>query len=367
MARISVRNFQVGDTGDGRARSIDLEIGDREFLAITGPPGAGKSSLLRSIAGLESGGSGEIAIGDRESKGRDVGMVFATDALYPRMSIRETLAYGLRARKFSTQEIDRRVEDCAATLGIADLLKRRPRELSALERRRCAIARAVVQQPKILLFDEPLAGLDGAERGAVRKLIVQLREQMRATFVYATCHAADAVALGERIAVMQSGGIEQTGTPSEIYDSPRNLFVAGFVGSPWPMNFVNGTLKLDRDCVIFTESQGGTIQLQVPLLARLGLEEFSGKPATLGIRPENISVTSPDSGTQPQAGEFPALIDLVERGGAETILHLDSGGHKLLCRTRKHFDAASGQHRGRFAIDVEKVIFFDPSTTLRIG
>lgn len=374
MAKVSVQHLQIIDavgTDTGDVAGIDLEIADREFLLISGPAGCGKSALLRAIAGLDKISKGNVFIGDRRVTDlrpieRDVAMVFQTDALYPRMSVYENLAFGLRARKFSKSEIKKRVDDGAEVLGIKDLLNRRPHELTAIDRGRVAIARAAVRRPKVILFDEPLRGFDPAAHAQMRAIITRLREHLQATFIYATRDSIDAMALGDRVAIMQNGAIEQVAPPAEIYDAPRNLFVTGFVGMP-PMNFVNGTVKLDRDSIVFSESEGGTIQLRLTMSDRPALKEFAGQPILLGIRPEAMRIASTETGREEVRGEFPAIIELVERGGAETILHVQTSAHTLLARMPQRLDQVSARHRARFTFAVENVHFFDPATGVRIA
>jgi len=371
MAKVSVQHLQLvyagSATNDG---GVDLEIADREFVVIAGPRGCGKSSLLRAIAGLGHISKGEVFISDRRvtdlaPKERDVAIIFETAALYPRMSVHANLAFGLRRRKFSEKEAKKRIDGAAETLGITELLDRHPHELTAIQRQLVAIARAAVRQPKVVLFDEPLLGFDAASRAQMRTVIVRIREHLQATFIYATREPRDAMALADRIALMRRGVVEQFAAPAEIYDAPRNLFVAGFVGAP-AMNFVNGTLRLDREGLVFSESEGGTIQLSVSRSEGSELQEFVGKPIILGIRCEDIRVSESATERREAVGEFPAIIDLVEPSGAETNLYIHTGAHALICRTSERLDEATARHRARFALNAEKVHLFDPATTLRI-
>ncbi len=372
MAKVSVQHLQLvyagSATNDG---GIDLEIADRELVVIAGPRGCGKSSLLRAIAGLEHISKGEVFISDRRvtnlaPKERDVAIIFETAALYPRMSIHANLAFGLRRRKFSEKEAKKRIDGTAETLGITELLDRQPHELTAIQGQLVAIARAAVRQPKVVLFDEPLLGFDVASRSRMRAVIMRLREHLQATFIYATRDPGDAMALADRIALMRDGVIQQLAASAEIYDLPHNLFVAGFVGAPG-MNVVNGTLRLNREGFVFSESEGGTIQL--PLLRSQGseLQEFVGKPIILGIRREDIRVSESTTERREAVAEFPAIIDLVEPSGAETNLYIHTGAHALICRTSERFEEGEARHRARFAFNRERVHLFDPVTTLRIA
>src|SRR5256714_1079623 len=271
MAKVVVKNVSKVYRGDkGRdvtaVRDVNLEIHDREFVVLVGPSGCGKSTTLRMIAGLEEISRGEIYIGDRlvndvAPKDRDIAMVFQNYALYPHMTVYDNLAFGLKLRKYSKTEIKKRVQDAARTLGIEDLLERNPKALSGGQRQRVAVGRAIVRQPKVFLFDEPLSNLDAKMRVQMRAEITKLHQRLQATIIYVTHDQIEAMTMGDRIVVMNNGKVQQIDTPLKLYNEPDNLFVAGFLGSP-PMNFINGELKQERDAIVFKEMQGGTIQVR---------------------------------------------------------------------------------------------------------
>src|SRR2546423_1078778 len=299
MAKVVVKNVSKIYPGDkGRdvtaVRDVNLEIHDREFVVLVGPSGCGKSTTLRMIAGLEEISRGEIYIGDRlvndvAPKDRDIAMVFQNYALYPHMTVYDNLAFGLKLRKYSKTEIKKRVQDAARTLGIEDLLERNPKALSGGQRQRVAVGRAIVRQPKVFLFDEPLSNLDAKMRVQMRAEITKLHQRLQATIIYVTHDQIEAMTMGDRIVVMHNGLVQQTDTPLVLYSEPANLFVAGFLGSP-PMNFVNGLLDLEGDTLRFSEIKGGAIQVRLPSRERPGAREMVGKPVLLGIRPEDIEL-----------------------------------------------------------------------------
>jgi ABC-type sugar transport system ATPase subunit len=256
MAKVTLTNLSkaIGATLP-RFRSVNIEIADRELVVLFGRTGAGKSSIVRMIAGLEEVSSGDIAIGDRRVNdvapdGRDVALVTANQTLYPAMTVRDNLAVALQLRKFKESEIARRIEDAVKILEISELLDRKPADLSAGQSQRVAVARALVRQPKVILFDEPLAGLDADTRSQMRTEIAKLHQRRNATIIYATSDSTEAMTLADRIAVFEKGTVEQFDTPETIYAAPVNLVVAGTLGTP-PMNLIHGTLKQERDAMKF--------------------------------------------------------------------------------------------------------------------
>src|SRR5205085_2967290 len=247
---------------------VSLEVADREFLVLVGPSGCGKSTTLRMIAGLEESSRGDIFSGDRRvnhlaPKDRDIAMVFQNYALYPHMSVYDNMAFGLKLRKYPKAEIKKRVMDAAGILGIEELLERKPKALSGGQRQRVAVGRAIVRQPKVFLFDEPLSNLDAKMRVQMRTESAKLHQRLQATMIYVTHDQVEAMTMGDRIVVMNDGKVQQNDTPLKLYYEPANLFVAGFLGSP-PMNIIRGTLKLERDAVVFREAEGGTIEARFP-------------------------------------------------------------------------------------------------------
>ena len=315
MAKVSVKNvykIYPGEKGGDvtAVTDVSLEIADREFVVLVGPSGCGKSTTLRMIAGLEEISRGDIFIGDKRvndvpPKDRDIAMVFQNYALYPHMSVYDNMAFGLKLRKFPKAEIKKRVQDAAAILGIEELLERKPKALSGGQRQRVAVGRAIVRQPKVFLFDEPLSNLDAKMRVQMRTEITKLHQRLQATMVYVTHDQVEAMTMGDRIVVMNKGVVQQNDTPLTLYNAPVNLFVAGFLGSP-PMNILHGTLKQERDALVFNEMEGGTIQVRLAVADRPGAREFVGKPMLLGIRPEDIEVAQFTKGQENAPASFPA-------------------------------------------------------------
>src|SRR6187401_2260668 len=275
---------------------VNLEIADREFVVLVGPSGCGKSTALRMIAGLEEISGGDLYIGERRvndvaPKDRDIAMVFQNYALYPHMSIFDNMAFGLKLRKYGKAEIKKRVGDAASILGIEDLLERKPKALSGGQRQRVAVGRAIVRQPKVFLFDEPLSNLDAKMRVQMRTELTKLHQRLQATMIYVTHDQIEAMTMGDRIVVMNDGLVQQNDAPLVLYNEPVNLFVAGFLGSP-PMNFISGTLKQESDKIRFTEIEGGTIDLRIPAADRPAARQFAGQNVILGIRPEDLEVAT---------------------------------------------------------------------------
>jgi multiple sugar transport system ATP-binding protein len=376
MAKVSVKNVSKiypGDKGGDviAVKDVSLEIADREFVVLVGPSGCGKSTILRMIAGLEEISKGDIYIGDKRvndvaPKDRDIAMVFQNYALYPHMSVYDNLAFGLKLRKFPKTEIKKRVVDAAGILGIESLLERKPKALSGGQRQRVAVGRAIVRQPKVFLFDEPLSNLDAKMRVQMRTEITRLHQRLQATMIYVTHDQIEAMTMGDRIVVMNEGVVHQTDAPLALYNEPVNLFVAGFLGSP-PMNFVSGRLKQDKDKIRFCEIEGGTIEVAFPAADRPAAHEFVGKEVILGIRPEDIEVATFTRKEGKAAGVgFPAIVDIVEPMGAETNLHLQTGAHTLICRSQSAFDHREAGRRLQFEMNLTKAHLFDPASTSRL-
>ncbi|MEP7077814.1 MAG: ATP-binding cassette domain-containing protein [Chthoniobacterales bacterium] len=375
MAKVTLQDVsKIYPGAKGRdvtaVNDVSLEINDREFVVLAGPAGCGKSTTLRMIAGLEKPSRGDIFIGERRvndvpPKDREIAMLFQNDALYPHMSVYDNVAFSLKRRKFSKAEIKKRVLDAAGIVGIESLLERKPRTLSGGQCHRVAVARALVRQPKLFLFDEPLSNLDESMRMQMRREIMKLHQRLQATMIYVTRDQAEAMALGDRIVVMNEGAVQQNDTPGALYNEPANLFVASFLGNP-PMNFVNGTLKAERDSLLFFESEGGTVEVRFEPEECPAVREFAGKPLLLGIRPEDIEVAQSSREGEKSAAGFPAIVDIVEPRGAETHLHLQTGAHMIVCRSQRQFNQHEAGHRLRFEINLGKARFFDPVTTRRI-
>ena len=349
MASLALRNLTLTyPNGVTALDGIDLDIADGEFLAILGPSGCGKSSLLRLVAGLETPTGGWIDMDGRdithlEPKDRDVAMVFQGLALYPHMTVRDNMAFGLAARKAPAQEIDLRVSEAARTLCLTDHLKKRPRELSGGERQRVALGRALVRQPRVYLFDEPLSSLDAQLRQELREELARLHRITRTTSIYVTHDQKEALSLGNRVAVFQRGHLRQIGTPEQIYNDPHDLFVARFVGDP-AINLIEGEIALDDGRARF---RAAGLSLTVPTNAG------HAGPAILGIRPEAASLGS--------AGDAAAraTVDRVERLGGETLIHLRTvAGRQVLRAEPRGALPKSGDIVG-LQIDARRALFFD--------
>jgi multiple sugar transport system ATP-binding protein len=374
MAKVSLKGvtkIYPGKNGrDGTAvNGLDLEIQDHEFVVLAGPPKCGMSSVVRMIAGLEDISKGDIFIGDRRvndlpPKDRDIALASQNYMPYPRMSVHDNLAFGLKLRKFPGAEVKKRVVAAAGILGLQELLERKPESLSAEQRQRLAVARAIALQPKVFLFDEPLANLEATVRGQMRHEIAKLHQRLQATMIYATHDPVDAMAMGGRIVVMNDGAIQQDGPPPTLYDGPVNVFVAGFLGSP-PMNFVRGALKQEREWLLFSEAGEGTIEARWPVSEFPAGQDFAGEPVLLGVRPEEIRLAE-SAKAEKYTGSFPAIIDLVEVLGAEVGLTLQTGAHTLVCRTPRGVDSPSAGHRAQFQLNLKKLYLFEPGSTRRI-
>jgi len=363
MAKVSLRHVYKS-FGDVRVvKDFNLEIEDREFIVFVGPSGCGKSTTLRMIAGLEEITEGEIYIGDRlvnhvAPKDRDIAMVFQNYALYPHMNVYENMAFGLKLRKFSKAEIDKRVKEAAGILGLSNLLGRKPKELSGGQRQRVALGRAIVRNPAVFLMDEPLSNLDAKLRASMRTELSKLQERLQTTTIYVTHDQVEAMTMGDRIVVMKDGVIQQVAPPQELYDYPANLFVAGFIGSP-TMNFLRGRLSPDAK-----EFDGGTFTLSLPDHLSGAAREYGGKEMVLGIRPENIHA-DPEFLAAHDGPRIPARIEVVEPLGSEIYLYLSSGENQITARVEPHLRFRSGENIS-LAVDADKVHLFDAATEMAV-
>ena len=347
-------------TGPGvrAVNGINLTIEDREFMVLVGPSGCGKTTTLRMIAGLEEISGGTIAIDGQTvnhvlPKDRDIAMVFQNYALYPHMSVYDNMAFGLKLRKFSKSEIDARVREAAAMLGLENHLQRKPKALSGGQRQRVAVGRAIVRKPKVFLFDEPLSNLDAKMRVSTRAEISRLHARLGATMIYVTHDQVEAMTMGDRICVMKDGDIMQVAEPLTLYNQPANLFVAGFIGSP-AMNFFNGTVRRAGNSLSFVEDNPAAPPLTLPLGAQA--KAYVDRPITLGLRPEDINDAATDSPTTAEV-----MVEITEPMGAETFVHLNTGATPFIARVRPTAHFAIGQ-KARIAFRTEKIHLFDPAT-----
>jgi multiple sugar transport system ATP-binding protein len=379
---------------------LQLEIGDGEFMVLVGPSGCGKTTALRMVAGLESISSGVIRIGDRvvnylPSRDRDIAMVFQSYALYPHLSVYENIAFGLRVKKVPKAEIDTRVRDAARVLGLEPFLKRKPRALSGGQRQRVAMGRAIVRQPAAFLMDEPLSNLDAKLRVQMRAEISRLQRELGVTTLYVTHDQVEAMTMGDRVAVMRKGQLQQVGSPQELYDRPLNLFVGGFIGSP-SMNMVEATLVGDNGKVA-VEVAGQRLDLDAEIkAARPALAGYAGRKVVLGIRPENLedaALVTDGSASRNIKGR----VVLREALGSEVMVHFTIAAPPALTEDVRELAQDTGNDRavqeleqgagtsestliGRFgartrivegddaevAIDTRSLHFFDPDTGLGI-
>jgi multiple sugar transport system ATP-binding protein len=345
---------------------INLEIKDREFMVLVGPSGCGKSTTLRMIAGLEAISGGTISIdgkvvNDVLPKDRDIAMVFQNYALYPHMTVYDNMAFGLKLRKFPKSEIDSRVREAAAMLGLEPYLDRKPKALSGGQRQRVAVGRAIVRKPKVFLFDEPLSNLDAKMRVSTRTEISKLHDRLEATMIYVTHDQVEAMTMGDRICVMKDGHIMQVAEPLELYNHPANLFVAGFIGSP-AMNFFRGSIQKTGDAFQFVEANDKGAPIVVTLGGKLAAraEAYAGKPVIFGIRPEDVQDTL--TVAQADAGRtIDVKVEVSEPMGSETFLYLTTGTTSFIARVNPSARFESGQTI-RVTLKIENAHLFDPQT-----
>ena len=371
MASLSLRHVYKIYPGNVKAVSdFNLEIDDKEFIVFVGPSGCGKSTTLRMIAGLEEISAGELYIdgklvNDVEPKDRDIAMVFQNYALYPHMTVYENMAFGLRLRKMASQEIDDRVKEAAAILGITPLLSRKPKALSGGQRQRVALGRAIVREPKVFLLDEPLSNLDAKLRVQMRTEITKLHNKLATTFIYVTHDQTEAMTMGTRIVVMKDGIVQQVDTPQFLYDSPENKFVASFLGSP-QMNFFEHAVLVREGGKLYATFGDNKILIPEDRAKRLIDESYIGQEITLGVRPEDIHdeevfiANSPDT-------VITAHIDVMEKLGNETFLYMEVSGKEDYTVAR--IDARTAVKAGedvKLAIDAHHLHFFDNKTELTI-
>jgi multiple sugar transport system ATP-binding protein len=363
MAEVIVRKLNKKFDLTHVVKDVDLQIHDKEFVVFVGPSGCGKTTTLRMIAGLEAITSGDILIDDTivndvPPMDRDIAMVFQNYALYPHMSVAGNMAFGLKMRKFEKSEIESRIKRAADILGIGDLLHRKPRQLSGGQRQRVALGRAIVRDPKVFLFDEPLSNLDAKLRVQMRVELKKLHERLGTTAIYVTHDQVEAMTLGDRVVVMKDGLVQQVGEPLELYNTPANRFVAGFIGSP-AMNFADVTLAAS-DGKVWAEAPGLRIGLPEPVAHRVNGR--NGGKATVGIRPEDIHIAGP---ADPADLCFDVEVEVVEQLGSEILLDTRVGNSTFVAsveptlRMRVH-------DRLKLAINPARLHLFDAQTEAAI-
>ncbi|HEY2609626.1 MAG TPA: sn-glycerol-3-phosphate ABC transporter ATP-binding protein UgpC [Reyranella sp.] len=363
MAEVIVRKLNKKFDLTHVVKDVDLQIHDKEFVVFVGPSGCGKTTTLRMIAGLEAITSGDVLIDDTivndvPPMDRDIAMVFQNYALYPHMSVAGNMAFGLKMRKFEKSEIESRIKRAADILGIGDLLHRKPRQLSGGQRQRVALGRAIVRDPKVFLFDEPLSNLDAKLRVQMRVELKKLHERLGTTAIYVTHDQVEAMTLGDRVVVMKDGLVQQVGEPLELYNTPANRFVAGFIGSP-AMNFADVTLAAS-DGKVWAEAPGLRIGLPEPVAHRVNGR--NGGKATVGIRPEDIHIAGP---ADPAELCFDVEVEVVEQLGSEILLDTRVGNSTFVAsvdptlRTRVH-------DRLKLAMNPARLHLFDAQTEAAI-
>ena len=364
MATVSFDHI-VKNYGDVKVvKDFNLEIADGEFMVLVGPSGCGKTTCLRMIAGLEEITAGTLRIGDRvvnnvAPKDRDIAMVFQSYALYPHMTVRDNLAFGLKLRKVAKDEINRRVNEAAGILSLDKLLDRKPKELSGGQRQRVALGRAIVREPAVFLMDEPLSNLDAKLRVQTRAEIARLHQRLKTTTVYVTHDQVEAMTMGSRIAVMSEGILQQVGTPQNLYDNPVNRFVAGFIGSP-AMNFAEVTTTGSSDGAAL---QGNGLALPLPARLRDSVGSATGRKLIAGFRPEHLELGEV---ADDKAGQIKATADVVEYLGNEELIHASVGDMDVVA-------IVGAQHRVRpgdvlsLQLPLSKLHLFDAESGMSLA
>ncbi len=365
---------KVYDDGTRAVRDLNVEVSDGEFLVFVGPSGCGKTTALRMVAGLETVTEGELRIGDRlvnsvPPRDRDVAMVFQSYALYPHLSVRDNIAFGLKLRKMAKPEIRKRVEHAADVLGLTDYLDRKPRNLSGGQRQRVAMGRAIVREPQVFLMDEPLSNLDAKLRVQMRTEIARIQRDLAVTTVYVTHDQTEAMTLGHRVAVMKQGVLQQIAPPQQLYDRPVNIFVAGFIGSP-AMNLMMGTVsRTGNELALQLGSQ--TVRLPESVLqTRPALVDYLGQPVVVGVRPEDLDDAA--VGSDDSRPVLHAVADLIEPLGSDLIVHLSIDAEPVqsnddlteLAKDVGHPDAGAPQSSDASTTLVAR---FNPRSTVAIG
>ncbi|GHO43837.1 ABC transporter ATP-binding protein [Ktedonospora formicarum] len=363
MARVQFENIYKRFGKVEVVHDVSFDIKDKEFMVLVGPSGCGKSTCLRMVAGLEEPSEGQIYIGDRmvngvDPKDRDIAMVFQNYALYPHMTVFDNMAFGLKLRHFPKAQIQKRVEEAAATLGLENLLKRKPKELSGGQRQRVALGRAIVREAQVFLMDEPLSNLDAKLRVETRANIIKLHQSIQTTTIYVTHDQVEAMTMGDRIAVLNGGVIQQLGTPQELYDRPSNMFVAGFIGTPG-MNFFPGAkVVAEGDTTkIVLDGMG---QVEVPADYAKIARDAAGKELTFGIRPshlEDAALVGEDS----QRSSIDGTVDVVENLGNELQVYLTAGGKNIIATLDSRSRVVAG-NKVKLYVENDRMHLFDTAT-----
>jgi multiple sugar transport system ATP-binding protein len=368
MAEVVLKSItKIYDGGTVAAKDINIEIKDKEFVVLVGPSGCGKSTTLRMIAGLEEITSGDLFIDNKKvndisPKDRDIAMVFQNYALYPHMTVFENMAFGLKLRKFPKPEIKQRVNDAARILGLEEYLDRKPKALSGGQRQRVAVGRAIVRKPKVFLFDEPLSNLDAKLRVQMRTEISKLHQQLGATMIYVTHDQTEAMTMGDKIVIMKDGIINQIDSPLNLYNYPKNKFVAGFIGSP-SMNFVEGRIIQNENLVFKSKNESLSISLSNEYSAKL--IHFVNKPVWMGIRPEDI-YDAKNISSRHISAKMNVKLEVVEPMGNEILLYFHVDNEKFVMRIPAREKPKAGSLMEIF-FDTCKLHFFDPDNENTIG
>ena len=367
MARVLLRNVTKRFKNVVAVEDLTLEVEDKEFLVLVGPSGCGKTTALRCLAGLEEATKGDIHIGDRlvndvSPKDRDIAMVFQNYALYPHMNVYDNMAFGLKLRKYPRAEIERRVKQAAEMLGMLALLDRKPRQLSGGQRQRVALGRAIVREPKVFLMDEPLSNLDAKLRVQTRAELIRLHRRLGITTIYVTHDQVEAMTMGDRIAVLNEGRLQQVDAPLALFNHPANLFVAGFIGSP-AMNFIPGALE-ERDGRVYFEAEPLRLRLAESHAAQMRAR--AGQRVIFGVRPEDIH----DRRLDPEVvveGENTAtvMVDVTEPMGSTVHAYVAAGSHSLTADLKAETSARDGQPL-EVAFEMSKTHLFEPETELAL-
>ena len=368
MGTLSFRNInKVYPNGFHAVKDFNLEVEDKEFIIFVGPSGCGKTTTLRMIAGLEEISDGELAIDGRvindvEPKDRDIAMVFQNYALYPHMTVYDNMAFGLKLRKVPKAEIDKLVHEAAKILDLEPLLDRKPKALSGGQRQRVAMGRAIVRNPQVFLMDEPLSNLDAKLRGQMRIELSKLHQRLGTTIIYVTHDQVEAMTLGTRIVVMNAGIVHQVDTPQALYETPNNLFVAGFIGSP-QMNFLDAKCTVKGDAVDLDLGES-TITLTGDKAKKLIDGGYDGKTVVMGIRPEDVYDDEETVAAHPET-VIESTVRVYELLGAEVYLYFDYAGANFTARVKPSTTARTGDHI-KIALEPSKIHVFDKETEMTI-